>query len=63
MANSIYVYEAREKVVAGTALLACVYPEDAKFRRANIEGAMALSQFAQQLPSLSKEQELIFYFG
>ena len=53
--------EARRKVKFGMALLVCAYDDEEKFRNMRLEGAISLSEFEGKLPSLSKEQELIFY--
>jgi hypothetical protein len=53
--------EAYQKVKAGTALLVCAYPEDATFRKMQLEGAISFKEFESRLPSLKKDQEIIFY--
>lgn len=57
----IGVPEARRKVEAGEALLICAYPEEAKCRSMRLEGSITLSELQSRLPSLPKNQELIFY--
>jgi hypothetical protein len=54
--------EARTKVQAGKALLVCSY-EDKKCKKILLEGAMLRSELEGRLPSLSKDQEIIFYCG
>jgi hypothetical protein len=51
----------REKVQAGTALLVCAYGSEEKFNMLPLEGAISLSSFQTRLPSMSKDQEIIFY--
>ena len=53
--------EARQKVLAGRALLVCAYADDAKFARYNLEGAIPLSALQARIGELSKDQEIIFY--
>ncbi len=53
--------QARQKVSAGTALLVCAYDDETKFGQNRLQGAIYLGEFRSRLPSLSKQQELIFY--
>ena len=53
--------QTREKVGAGSALLVCAYEDDDKFKNNHLDGAISFSEFQSQLPSLPKEQELVFY--
>jgi hypothetical protein len=53
--------EARQKVLSGGALLVCAYDDDEKFKNNHLEGATSFSEFKSRLPSLTKNQELIFY--
>lgn len=53
--------QVREKVRAGSALLVCAYDDDDKFMNNHLEGAISFSDFQSRLPSLSKEQEVVFY--
>jgi hypothetical protein len=50
-----------EKLKAGTALLVCAYDSDEKFTTMRLEDAIPLSSFQSKLPSLPKDQEIIFY--
>jgi hypothetical protein len=59
--DRIAVDEARRKAKAGEALLVCAYDDDEKCRKLGLEGAMSLTSFKSRLPSLSKQQEIIFY--
>ena len=53
--------EVNKKLKTGSVLLVCAYDDEEKFRMFHIEGALSFSQFKSQLPSLSKEQEIVFY--
>ncbi len=53
--------DAQKAVKAGDALLVCAYEKEAKCRKMNLEGAMFRKEFEAKLPSLSKDQEIIFY--
>lgn len=53
--------ETHRKVQAGTALLVCAYDSDEKFKTFPLKGAISLSSFQSRIPSLSKDQEIIFY--
>ena len=53
--------EVRSKVTSGTALLVCGYDDDDKFRANYLEGAISFADFKSKLPSLSKDQEIVFY--
>lgn len=55
------VEEARRKAKAGDALLVCGYADEEKFKKLKIEGAIPLAVFESRLPSLSRQQEIIFY--
>jgi len=57
----ISVEEARQKVNSGAALLVCAYDDDEKFKNNHLQGAISLGEFQTRLPSLSQEQEFIFY--
>jgi hypothetical protein len=53
--------EVRPKVTSGTALLVCGYDDDDKFRANHLEGAISFADFKSKLPSLSKDQAIVFY--
>ena len=53
--------EVRNKVKNGSALLVCAYPDEERFKRLHLEGAISLSDFKAKLPTLPKTQEIIFY--
>jgi rhodanese-related sulfurtransferase len=53
--------EVRPKVDAGEALLVCAYDEDWKFQQMHLSGAISHSELRSRLPSLPKDQEIVFY--
>jgi hypothetical protein len=53
--------EARRKVLSNEALLVCAYEEEEKFREMHLAGALSLNEFKNRVPSLLKEQKIIFY--
>ncbi len=53
--------EVREKLKSGQALLVCAYPSEERFKSLRLEGAISFQEFESKLPSLPKEQEIIFY--
>jgi rhodanese-related sulfurtransferase len=55
--------EVSGKLKAGTALLVCAYDDEDKFRRMHLEGAISLDALKSRLPSLPKDQEIVFYCG
>ena len=55
------VTTARQKAIAGEALLVCAYEDDAKCRKGRLEGAMPFARFEALVPSLPKSKEIIFY--
>ncbi len=59
----IPVDRAHDDVQNGRALLVCAYTDEAKCSQMMLEGAMNMAEFERRLPSLRKEQELIFYCG
>ncbi len=63
MAETVRVSPAEiyQKVKEGRALLVCAYEDEAKFKKLQLEGAISLNAFKSRLPSLSKDQEIIFY--
>jgi hypothetical protein len=52
--------EARAKVQAGKALLVCSY-DDGTCKDILFEGAMLRSTFESKVPSLPRDQEIVFY--
>ncbi len=53
--------ETYREMKSGEALLVCAYDDEKKFEAMHLEGAMSLDDFKKRLPSLSKEQEIVFY--
>jgi hypothetical protein len=53
--------EVYEKLKSGKALLVCAYDDEAKFKKMYLEGAIPLNEFKSKLPSLAKDQEIVFY--
>jgi hypothetical protein len=56
----VSVEEARREVQAARALLVCAY-DDAKCARVPLQGATTLSDLTRRAPSLSRDQQIIFY--
>lgn len=59
--SRISVQDARHAVTSRNALLVCAYEQEEKCNQVALEGSISLTQFQQRLPSLPKEQELIFF--
>ena len=59
--DRISVEEAYRKVQAKEVLLVCGYYDEEKFKTMKLEGAISFSDFESKLPTLSKDQEIIFY--
>ena len=59
----IPVDQAHTDIQNGRALLVCAYAEEEKCSQMMLEGAMNMADFERRLPSLRKDQELIFYCG
>ena len=55
--------EVYQRLKAGTTLLVCAYDDEDTFKQRQLEGAISLKEFKSRLPSLSKEQEIVFYCG
>jgi len=55
--------EVREKLKAGKALLVCAYEDEEKFKKMHLHGAISFGEFKSRLPSLPKDQEIVFYCG
>lgn len=53
--------DAFQRVKSGSALFVCAYQDEARCKSNNLEGAIKLGDFKQKLPTLSKNQEIIFY--
>jgi len=59
----IDVQDARRRVAEGKALLVCAYADEAKCGRMRLDGSITLSELEARLPSLPRDQEIIFYCG
>ena len=44
-------------------LLVCAYDTDERFREMELEGAISWPGLQTRLPSLAKDQEIVFYCG
>jgi len=53
--------EVHHKLKAGKVLLVCAYEDEAKFKKVQLQGAISLNEFKSKLPSLAKDQEVVFY--
>ena len=53
--------EAHQKLKAGKALLVCAYEDEAKFKKMHLQGGISFNEFKSRLPSLQKDQEIVFY--
>lgn len=53
--------EVQKKLRSGEVLLVCAYEDDEKFKAFHLEGAIAFNEFKSRLPSLSKDEEVVFY--
>lgn len=53
--------EVYQKLKTGKVLLVCAYEDEAKFRKVKLQGAISLNEFKAKLPSLAKDQEVVFY--
>jgi hypothetical protein len=60
-APRISVEEAHRKTNAGEAMLVCAYEDETRCEPIHLEGSITMSELKAQLPSLRKEQQLIFY--
>ncbi|MCJ7784218.1 MAG: hypothetical protein MUP41_09810 [Desulfobacterales bacterium] len=55
--------EVYDKLKSGKVLLVCAYEDEEKFRKLQLDGAISFNTFKSKLPSLSKDQEIVFYCG
>ncbi len=53
--------EVCDKLKSGKALLVCAYEDEMKFKTMRLEGAISLNEFKSKLPSLAKDQQIVFY--
>ncbi len=59
--NRVTAQEVHQKLQSGNILLVCAYEDDDRFRRVRLEGAISFNEFTSRLPSLPKNQEIVFY--
>ncbi len=59
--NRVSPAEIYQKVKEGKVLFVCGYEDDAMFKEMHLEGGISFSEFKKKLPSLSKDQEIVFY--
>lgn len=55
--------EVYRKLETGKVLLVCAYEDESKFRKMRLQGAISFNEFKSKFPSLSKDQEIVFYCG
>ena len=55
--------EVYQRLKSGTTLLVCAYDDKDTFKQMQLEGAISFNKFTSRLPSLSKDQEIVFYCG
>ncbi|MFP3869089.1 MAG: hypothetical protein ACLFUU_13215 [Desulfobacteraceae bacterium] len=53
--------EVYPQVKSGSSLLVCAYDSDDRCQDMQLEGALMPSEFKAQVPTLPKQQEIIFY--
>jgi len=53
--------EVNQKLESGKVLLVCAYEDEAKFEKMHLQGAISFNEFKSKLPSLEKDQEIVFY--
>ncbi|MRR35972.1 ArsR family transcriptional regulator [bacterium] len=53
--------QAYQNVKAGQAILVCAYDDEATFQKMRLDMAISFGEFRRRLPSLPKDQEIIFY--
>ena len=60
-AERISPREARALLDSDSALLVCAYDDEEKCRTNHLEGSISLKEFESRLPSISDDQQIIFY--
>ncbi len=55
--------EVHQKLETGKVLLVCAYEDESKFRKMRLQGAISFNEYKSKFPSLSKDQEIVFYCG
>ena len=53
--------ETYRHVKTGEALLVCGYEDEETFKTMRLDMAMSFAEFKKRLPTIPKEQEIIFY--
>jgi hypothetical protein len=53
--------EVQKNLKMGKILLVCAYEDEAKFEKMHLQGAISFKEFKSKLPSLPKDQEIVFY--
>jgi hypothetical protein len=53
--------KAWQGVASGKVLLVCAYPDENRCKGMMLRGAISYQEFKSRLPSLSKDQEIVFY--
>jgi hypothetical protein len=53
--------EVHQKLETGKVLLVCAYEDESKFRKLRLQGTISFSEFKSKFPSLSRDQEIVFY--
>jgi hypothetical protein len=53
--------EVYQRLKAGKTLLVCAYGDESKFKMMRLQGAISFNEFRSKFPSLSKDQEIVFY--
>jgi len=53
--------QAYQNVKAGQAILVCAYDDEATFQKMRLDMAISFGEFRKRLPTLPKDQEIIFY--
>ena len=59
--SRITAEETYQKLRAEDAVLVCAYDSQEQFKNLRLAGAISLPEFRAKLPSLSKDQEIVFY--
>jgi hypothetical protein len=53
--------DVRKLVKTGAAFLVCAYDDEDKCKTMHLEGAISFGAFKSKLPSLSRDQKIVFY--
>ncbi len=57
----VSVHDARRRVQSGEALLVLAYPDEERFRRQALDGAISFATLQERIPSMAADREVIFY--